>query len=198
MARVKIWAESDYLITNYNHLSEAAVANFKNNGIIWISCVDKALRIQIGSQLSRHQWVNAPGKEIWLQWWFIRTETSLRWLFLTLNSSFWITWFFNLYAHTHFSFLTNHPTNLSRKKKSNFKTWRMSFRRICDTLEYDSSFISLSKKWDCFYSILHHYKQITCVNILNVHIFNQTVGHLFVEINRRFHHIYWISIFFLL
>ena len=43
MARVKIWAQSDYYFTNYNHLSEATVVNFQNNRKIWISCVDKAL-----------------------------------------------------------------------------------------------------------------------------------------------------------
>ena len=43
MACVKIWAQSDYYFTNYSYLSEATVANFQNNGKIWISCVDKAL-----------------------------------------------------------------------------------------------------------------------------------------------------------
>ena len=43
MGRVKIWAESDYLLTNYSYLSKATVANFQNNGKIWILCVDKTL-----------------------------------------------------------------------------------------------------------------------------------------------------------
>ena len=43
MARVKIWAQSDYKFTNYSYLSDVTVANFQNNGKIWISCVDKAL-----------------------------------------------------------------------------------------------------------------------------------------------------------
>ena len=43
MARVKIRAQLDYQFTNYSYLSEATVANFQNNGKIWISCVDKAL-----------------------------------------------------------------------------------------------------------------------------------------------------------
>ena len=43
MACVKIWAQSDNQFTNYTFLSEATVANFQNNGKIWISCVDKAL-----------------------------------------------------------------------------------------------------------------------------------------------------------
>ena len=42
MACVKIWAQSVYYI-NYNYLSEATVANFQNNGKIWILCVDKTL-----------------------------------------------------------------------------------------------------------------------------------------------------------
>ena len=43
MACVKIWAQSDYYFTNYSYLSEATVANFQNNGKIWILCVYKAL-----------------------------------------------------------------------------------------------------------------------------------------------------------
>ena len=43
MACIKIWAQLDYLFTNYSYSSEATVANFQNNGKIWISCVDKAL-----------------------------------------------------------------------------------------------------------------------------------------------------------
>ena len=31
MAHVKIWAQSDYLFTNYCYLSEATVPNFQNN-----------------------------------------------------------------------------------------------------------------------------------------------------------------------
>ena len=37
MARVKIG------LLLYSYLREATVANFQNNGKIWISCVDKAL-----------------------------------------------------------------------------------------------------------------------------------------------------------
>ena len=43
MTHVKIWAKSDNYFTNYSYLSEATIANFQNNGKIWISCVDKAL-----------------------------------------------------------------------------------------------------------------------------------------------------------
>ena len=43
MARVKIWAQSDYFFRNYSYLREATVANFQNNGKILISYVDKAL-----------------------------------------------------------------------------------------------------------------------------------------------------------
>ena len=42
MAHVKIWAQSDNQFTNCSYLSEATLANFQNNGKIWISCVDKA------------------------------------------------------------------------------------------------------------------------------------------------------------
>ena len=42
MAYIKIWAQSDNY-TNHSYLSEATVANFQNNGKIWILCVDKAL-----------------------------------------------------------------------------------------------------------------------------------------------------------
>ena len=43
MACAKILAQSDYKFTNYSYLSETTVANFQNNGKIWILCVDKAL-----------------------------------------------------------------------------------------------------------------------------------------------------------
>ena len=42
MARVKIWTQLSYLFTNYYYLSKATVANFQNNGKLWILCVDKA------------------------------------------------------------------------------------------------------------------------------------------------------------
>ena len=36
MARVKIWAQSDYYLINYSFLSEDNVAYFQNNGKMWI------------------------------------------------------------------------------------------------------------------------------------------------------------------
>ena len=36
-----MWAQSDYQFTNYSYLSKASIANFQNNGKIWISYVDK-------------------------------------------------------------------------------------------------------------------------------------------------------------
>ena len=42
MARVVIWAQS-IISLQISYLSEAPIANFQNNGKIWISCVDKAL-----------------------------------------------------------------------------------------------------------------------------------------------------------
>ena len=43
MAPVKIWTQSYQYLTKYSYLSEATVANFQNNGKIWISCVGKIL-----------------------------------------------------------------------------------------------------------------------------------------------------------
>ena len=43
MTHVKIWAQSNYYFTNYSYSSEATLANFQNNGKIWILCIDKAL-----------------------------------------------------------------------------------------------------------------------------------------------------------
>ena len=54
MAHVKIWAQSDYLFTNYSYLSKVTVANFQNNGKIWISCVDKTLP----SDVQAKQWID--------------------------------------------------------------------------------------------------------------------------------------------
>ena len=58
MARVKIWAQSDYYFTNYNYLSEATVANFQNNGKIWISCVDKASLSDGKNTVQAKQWLD--------------------------------------------------------------------------------------------------------------------------------------------
>ena len=58
MAHVKIWTQSDYQLTNDNYLSEATVANFQNNGKIWILCVDKALLSDGKNIVQAKQWLD--------------------------------------------------------------------------------------------------------------------------------------------
>ena len=70
MACDQIWAQSDYLFTNYSYLSEVTVVNFQNNGKISIWCVDKALP----SDVQAKQWIDkcysdsAPSKKMVKGW----------------------------------------------------------------------------------------------------------------------------------
>ena len=80
MARIKIWAQSDYQFTNYSYLSEAIVANFQNNGKIWISCVDKAFFSDGENSIQAKQWLDKCYSD---------STPSKRWLrggMLTLNA----------------------------------------------------------------------------------------------------------------